>query len=69
MDDSLDYLRSLAQNPELVALPLVVLDVVSAEAANSIQGLSVFPCFISDGQEQISQLCPVISIAASQFNH
>ncbi|MDJ0580459.1 hybrid sensor histidine kinase/response regulator [Crocosphaera sp.] len=69
LDDSLDYLRSLAKNPELLSLPLVVLDVVSAQAANNVKGLSVFPCLISDDQEQISQLCQVISIAASQLNH
>ncbi|EAZ90122.1 ATP-binding response regulator [Crocosphaera chwakensis] len=64
LDDPQAYLRSLAQEPELLALPLVVLDVKSAEAANTIEGLSVFPCFISDRNQQISQLSQVISIAA-----
>ena len=65
LDEPDKYLRSLAQNPELVELPLVILDVVSAQAANTIEGLSVFPCLISDSKEEISQLCQVISIAAN----
>ncbi len=64
LDDPQAYLRSLAQEPELLALPLVILDAKSAEVANTIEGLSVFPCLISDRDQQISQLWQVISIAA-----
>ncbi|MGK7961314.1 ATP-binding protein [Crocosphaera sp.] len=65
LDHVEDYLRSLAQNPALSTLPLVILDVASAQVANTIKGLSVFPCLISDGKEQVSQLWEVISIAAA----
>ncbi len=68
LDNAEDYLRALAQNPELSTLPLVILDVVSAQAANTIEGLSVFPCLISDSKEHISQLWQVISIAATHHN-
>lgn len=66
LDDPQDYLRSLAQEPELLALPLVILDIKTAQAANTIEGLSVFPCLISDRNQQISQLSQVISIAADR---
>ncbi len=69
LDNSENYLRSLAQNPELSALPLVVLDIDSAQAANTIEGLSVFPCLISDSKEQISQLWQVISIATTHHKY
>ncbi|MDJ0730203.1 MAG: hybrid sensor histidine kinase/response regulator [Crocosphaera sp.] len=68
LDHPQDYLRSLVQNPDLSTLPLVILDVPSAQAANTIEGLSVFPCFISDSKEHISQLWQVISIAATHHN-
>ncbi|MDJ0600687.1 MAG: ATP-binding protein [Crocosphaera sp.] len=68
LDNAEEYLRSLAKNPELSALPLVVLDVPTAQAANAIEGLSVFPCLISDSKEQISQLWQVISIATTHHN-
>ena len=58
------YLRSLAAIPELAELPLVVLDVATAEAASQIEGLSVFPCLIPDNKKQIQQLWQVIQIAA-----
>ena len=64
LEDGQTYLRSLADNPQLASLPLVVLDVTTAELANQIDNLSVFPCLISDSQEQISELWQVISIAA-----
>lgn len=64
LTDPNDYLRSLAEQPELVSLPLVVLDMKTAEAANQIDGLSVFPCFIPDNQQQAQELWQVIQIAA-----
>ncbi|MEL4894320.1 ATP-binding response regulator [Crocosphaera sp. Alani8] len=68
LENSIDYLRSLSQNPELATLPLVILDVATAQAANTIEGLSVFPCLISDSHQQISQLWQVISIARTHHN-
>ncbi|ACB49571.1 two-component sensor histidine kinase [Crocosphaera subtropica ATCC 51142] len=68
LDHPQDYLRSLAQNPDISTLPLVILDVPSAQAANTIEGLSVFPCLISDSKQQISQLWQVIAIAADHHN-
>lgn len=64
LEEPQDYLRSLAQASELSTLPLVILDVKTAQAANTIEGLSVFPCLISDQTQEISQLWQVISIAA-----
>ncbi|WP_416336941.1 ATP-binding protein [Crocosphaera sp. UHCC 0190] len=58
------YLQSLSQQPELSALPLVILDVTTTEAANQIDNLSVFPCLIPDNKHQIQQLWEVISFAA-----
>ncbi|MGK7955590.1 MAG: ATP-binding protein [Crocosphaera sp.] len=69
LDNAENYLRSLCQNPELSALPLVVLDVESAQLANTMEGLSVFPCLISDSKEQIAQLWQVISIATTHHNY
>ncbi|MGK7939586.1 MAG: ATP-binding protein [Crocosphaera sp.] len=67
LQDTETYLRSLADDPQLSSLPLVVLDVTTAELANQIDNLSVFPCLMSHGQEQMSQLWEVIYIAAE--NH
>ncbi|MDJ0510453.1 MAG: ATP-binding protein [Crocosphaera sp.] len=66
LENGQDYLRSLADDVQLSSLPLVVLDVPTAELANQIDNLSVFPCLISDSQEKMSELWQVISIAAEQ---
>ncbi|MEA5535841.1 hybrid sensor histidine kinase/response regulator [Crocosphaera sp. XPORK-15E] len=63
LENPTSYLQSLSQQTELAALPLVILDVTTTEAANQIENLSVFPCLIPENKHQIQQLWEVISIA------
>ncbi len=68
LDNPESYLRSLAAEPELAVLPLIVLDITTAEAANKIGCLSVFPCLIADSKQASSELWQVISIAADHHH-
>ncbi|MEM8779350.1 MAG: hybrid sensor histidine kinase/response regulator [Cyanobacteria bacterium P01_G01_bin.49] len=68
LDNHHDYLRSLADKSELASLPLVVLDIPTAEAANQIDNLSVFPCLFPDNKQQIQELWQVIQIAAQSHD-
>jgi hypothetical protein len=52
----------------LAALPLVILDAQTTEAANQIDGLSVFPCLISHNQKDLANVIQVIKIAAGIMN-
>jgi signal transduction histidine kinase len=62
------YLRSLQAYGSLAALPLVILDAQTTEAANQIDGLSVFPCLISHNQKDLANVIQVIKIAAGIMN-
>jgi signal transduction histidine kinase/ActR/RegA family two-component response regulator len=59
-----DYLRSLAEQESLAALPLVTLDTETTEAANQIDNLAVFPCLVPAEQNNDERLLQVIQIAA-----
>jgi signal transduction histidine kinase/CheY-like chemotaxis protein len=64
LKEPLTYLRSLRQFPDLTALPLVILDPATTEAANQIQGLSIYPCLIPAKSRSTLELMQVIQIAA-----
>ncbi|HEY9727306.1 MAG TPA: ATP-binding protein [Chroococcales cyanobacterium] len=58
------YMRQYAQHPSLTALPLVTLDRQTTEAANQIEGLSVYPYLALDDSSKIAALLQVIQVAA-----
>ncbi|MDX2228796.1 MAG: ATP-binding protein [Leptolyngbyaceae cyanobacterium bins.349] len=64
------YLQQLSGHSVLASLPLVVLDVRTAQIANQIAGLQVFPCLlnsepaIGSNTPELSTLLQVIQIAA-----
>jgi signal transduction histidine kinase len=64
LKEPLTYLRSLHQFQALAALPLVILDPATTEAANQISGLSIYPCLIPATSRSTSELMQVIQIAA-----
>ncbi len=59
----LTYLRQLSQSPSLAALPIVALDAATAQVANQVTGLSIFPCLIPAEQLDTDALLPVLQIA------
>ncbi len=71
MPDPIAYLRQLSEQTFLASLPLVTLDQATTQAANQIQGLSVFPCLaplaeqsLALGKAETSALLQVIQVAA-----
>jgi signal transduction histidine kinase/DNA-binding response OmpR family regulator len=63
--DPIEYLKLLGNCSFLASLPLVTLDPITTQAANQVQGLSVFPCLapVADTSES-SALLQVIQVAA-----
>ena len=57
------YLRLLLESEYLAALPLITLDARTTEAANQIEGLSVYPCLLPAEHRSIEDLMQVIQIA------
>ncbi len=71
MPDPIAYLRHLSEQTFLASLPLVTLDQATTQAANQVQGLSVFPCLaplfeqsLASGKPETSALLQVIQVAA-----
>jgi len=62
--DSFAYLQQFSLHPNLVALPLVTLDRRTTEAANQVNGLSVYPCLASDGSSKTAALLQVLQVGA-----
>ena len=60
------YLRSLQESEYLSALPLIILDTKTAEAANQVEGLNVYPCLLPAQCRSIKDLMQVIQIATEQ---
>jgi hypothetical protein len=58
-----DYLIQLSQCPRLATLPLVILDLPTAEIANQIPGLTVFPCLILDENPPLDQFWQILQVA------
>lgn len=65
------YFQQYSHHTFLAALPLVMLDPTTAEAANQVPGLIVFPCLaapdtkpFADGDPETSALLRVVQIAA-----
>lgn len=48
LNRSRDYLIALSQCPHLATLPLIIFELSTAEIANQIPGLTVFPCLLLD---------------------
>ncbi|MFE1747715.1 ATP-binding protein [Coleofasciculus sp. H7-2] len=63
LEDPLAYLKQLASQTTLASLPLVTLDRPTAEAANQVSSLCVFPCLAADGNDRTAALLQVIQIA------
>ena len=63
--DPIEYLKLLGDCSFLASLPLITLDPLTTQAANQVQGLSVFPCLapVTDTSES-SALLQVIQVAA-----
>ncbi|MBE9168917.1 hypothetical protein IQ238_15825 [Pleurocapsales cyanobacterium LEGE 06147] len=68
LSQPLQYLYSLRKCKSLAALPLVTLDAKTTEAANQVDGLSVFPCLVPADQRNLADLVQVIQIAAGIMN-
>ena len=68
LKEPLNYLRSLQASEYLAALPLVTLDAATAEAANKIEGLLVYPCLLPAVSRSTIDLMQVIQIAAGINN-
>ncbi len=71
MPNPIAYLRQLSEQTFLASLPLVTLDQATTQAANQVQGLSVFPCLAPlveqtsmSGKPETSALLQVIQVAA-----
>ena len=60
----LAYLRSLKEQECLASLPIVTLDAKTTEAANQVEGLSIFPCLTPIEEQNIESLLQVLHIAA-----
>ena len=58
------YLQSLSQYSYIASLPLITFDPINTQAANQIQGLSVFPCLVPSQEQSIPALIQVIQVAA-----
>lgn len=65
VSDPIGYLKLLGDCSFLASLPLITLDPVTAQAANQVPGLTVFPCLapIAEASES-SALLQVIQVAA-----
>ena len=57
------YLESLQQSTYLATLPLITLDTKTTEAANLVEGLSIYPCLLPNECRSINDLMQVICIA------
>ena len=57
------YLKSLQQSTYLATLPLITLDTKTTEAANLVEGLSIYPCLLPHECRSIKDLMQVIRIA------
>jgi CheY-like chemotaxis protein len=68
LPEPLQYLHTLREYELLAALPLVTLDAKTTEAANQVDGLSVFPCLVPADQRSLADLVQVIQIAAGIMN-
>jgi len=64
LEDPLGYLQTLSEYDSLAKKPLITLDEKTTEAANLINGLSVFPCLIPVAEQSFDKLLQVIQIAA-----
>ncbi|MBD2080357.1 ATP-binding protein [Leptolyngbya sp. FACHB-17] len=65
VSDPIGYLKLLGDCSFLASLPLVTLDPVTAQAANQVPGLTVFPCLAPvDESAESSALLQVIQVAA-----
>ena len=64
LQDPFKYLSSLREIGNLSSLPLITLDAKTTEAANLIEGLSVFPCLLPEEKNNLANLVEVIQIAA-----
>jgi signal transduction histidine kinase/CheY-like chemotaxis protein len=64
LKDPLAYMRSLSEHEDIASLPLVILDAKTAQIANQLSNLSVFPCLIPDREQNLDKLLEVIQIAA-----
>jgi CheY-like chemotaxis protein/nitrogen-specific signal transduction histidine kinase len=62
--DPVAYLQAFSLEPSLASLPLVTLDRQITQAANQVNGLSVYPCLAIDDKHKISALMEVIQVAA-----
>jgi signal transduction histidine kinase/DNA-binding response OmpR family regulator len=69
LSEPLQYLHSLRECELLAALPLITLDAKTTEAANQIDGLSVFPCLVPANQRSLTDLLQVIQIASVITHH
>jgi CheY-like chemotaxis protein len=58
------YLQQLKQYSSLAGLPIVTLDAATTQAANQVEGLSVFPCLTKTSQPPIHALLSVLQVAA-----
>ncbi len=57
------FFHNLQKSPYLSSIPLITLDPQITQAANRCPKLTVFPCLIPPGDQQIEQLLQVIHIA------
>ncbi len=64
--DPLSYLQHLVQRPSLAALPIVTLDAATTQAANQVNGLSVFPYLAKTSKPSTNGLLSVLQIAAGR---
>ncbi|MCA1991378.1 MAG: response regulator [Coleofasciculus sp. S288] len=62
--DPFAYFKQFSLHGSLTALPLVTLDRQTAEAANQVAGLAVYPCLAPDNQQKMASLLQVIQVAA-----
>lgn len=60
-----DYLIALSQCPRLATLPLVILDLTTAEMANQVRGLTVFPCLLAAENPPLERFWQVLQMATS----
>ena len=58
------YLETLSQHPSLAALPIVTVDPITAQVANQIAELSVYPCLATSETFTTSALLKAIQVAA-----
>ena len=64
--DPEQYLRSLQKSAYLSALPIIILDAKTAQAANRVKGLNVYPCLLPARCRSVRDLIQVIQIATEK---